>query len=206
MKRRGQRRPETGEDMGWRRLESQARLMAAMLAMSGGFLLAAPTVNAQKTSHDDVQAAYLSNFGKFVRWPQAIAGSPLEVCVAGRDGFRQAVAKLVAGEEIEGRRVVERDLENPSSVEDCSILFVGTGDRARDDSFLGTAEGKPILTVGESADFLVRGGVIQFVVVEDHVRFAVNLEAANRHRIVLSSELIKVAATVTGNPGTGGVR
>jgi hypothetical protein len=48
--------------------------------------------------------------------------------------------------------------------------------------------------------------MIQFVLVGDHVRFAVNLEAVSRHRIVLSSELLKVAATVTGSSGTGGAK
>ena len=33
-------------------------------------MLAAQAGQAQKTSRDDVQAAYLYNFGKFVRWPQ----------------------------------------------------------------------------------------------------------------------------------------
>jgi hypothetical protein len=83
---------------------------------------------------------------------------------------------------------------------------VGTEERAREDSFLAAAQGKPILTVGEGPDFLAHGGMIQFLLVGDHVRFAVNLEAVIRHRIVLSSELLKVAVTVTGNPGTGGAK
>jgi hypothetical protein len=161
---------------------------------------------AQKTSRDDVQAAYLYNFGKFVRWPQGVDRGPMLVCIAGRDPFGQVVGKLVDGEEIGGRLVGERDLESPEGVGACSILFVGTEERAREDGFLAAAEGKPILTVGEGPDFLARGGMIQFLLVGDHVRFAVNLEAVIRHRIVLSSELLKVAVTVTGNPGTGGAK
>jgi YfiR/HmsC-like len=44
------------------------------------------------------------------------------------------------------------------------------------------------------------------VLVEDHVRFSVNLEAANRCNVGLSSELLKVAVTVTGRPETGGTK
>jgi hypothetical protein len=46
--------------------------------------------------------------------------------------------------------------------------------------------------------FLKRGGMIQFVIEEDHVRFAVNLEAVGRTHLVLSSELLRVASWVVG--------
>jgi hypothetical protein len=74
------------------------------------------------------------------------------------------------------------------------------------DTFLAAAEGKPILTVSDSPDFLAHGGMIQFVQVEDHVRFSVNLDACSRHSVALSSELLKVAVAVTGKSGTGGAK
>ena len=197
--------------MGPGRVESALRRVTHRAARSisiatMALMLAGQAGQAQKTSRDDVQAAYLYNFGKFVRWPQAADRGPMLVCVAGRDPFGQAVGKLVEGEEIDGRHVEERDLESPESVGACSILFVGAGEFAREESFLAAAESKPILTVGDGPDFLARGGMIQFVLVGDHVRFAANLAAINRHRITVSSELLKVAVTVTGNPGTGGVK
>jgi len=202
-----QRREKTGPGRLGRALLRVTRETARRMAIATVLLLAAAqAVWAQKTSRDDVQAAYLYNFGKFVRWPQAVDRGPMLLCVAGRDPFGQAVGKLVEGEEINGRPVEERDLESPEGVGACSILFVGTEERARAESFLAAAEGKPILTVGEGPDFLARGGMIQFVLVGDHVRFAVNLDAVIQHRIVLSSELLKVAVTVTGNPGTGGAK
>jgi YfiR/HmsC-like len=173
--------------------------------------MASPAVRAQKPSRDDVLAAYLYNFGKFVRWPESRGlGSPgsMVVCVAGEAPLGPTMAKLVEGEQIGGRPVEERDVAGPEGVGACSILFVGAGEQEREQKFLAAAEGKPILTVGDAPDFLERGGMIQFVLVGDHVRFSVNLEAVNRHRMVVSSELLKVAVTVTGagEPGTGGAK
>jgi hypothetical protein len=201
---RGRQREETEGAPVRRAVAWILRRIAATTAIA--FVLLLQAGQAQKTSRDDVQAAYLYNFGKFVRWPQGVDRGPMLVCIAGRDPFGQVVGKLVDGEEIGGRLVGERDLESPEGVAACSILFVGTEERAREDSFLAAAQGKPILTVGEGPDFLAHGGMIQFLLVGDHVRFAVNLEAVIRHRIVLSSELLKVAVTVTGNPGTGGAK
>ena len=158
----------------------------------------------QRPSQDDVEAAYLYNFGKFVRWPGGSARGPLVICVAAEDSFAPALRQLVSGEQIDQRPLQVKTLDSAGGVQGCSILFVGATQTGRADALLGAAAGKPILTVGETPDFLTRGGTIQFVQTEDHVRFSVNLDAANRSGLGLSSELLKVAVSVTGRPGRGG--
>lgn len=180
----------------------RARLLLAGLAVF--CVIASGAVEAQKLSRDDVEAAYLYNFGKFVRWPESTLQRPMLVCVAGQDPLGQTLDRVVEGERINGRQLVERNLDGPDGVGDCSILFIGTTEHARAESFLTAAEGKPILTVGDAPDFLAQGGMIEFVQVADHVRFSVNLDACERHRVALSSELLKVAVTVTGRHETGG--
>ena len=55
------------------------------------------------------------------------------------------------------------------------------------------------LTVSDAPDFLKRGGMIQFLLVSNHVRFSVNLDPIRRTHLSLSSELLRVAASVSGN-------
>jgi len=176
-----------------------------MAALLPGMESVAPAASAQRASQDQVEAAYLYNFGKFVRWPDGGHG-PLQICVAGQDAFGQTVTKLTSGEQIDGRALQVRVVERPELTAGCSILFVGSPDRAHLEPWLAATAGKPVLTVGDGADFLDRGGMIQFVQVEDHVRFSVNLNAANRCGVELSSELLKVAVRVTGRPGKGGAQ
>src|ERR1700733_3821713 len=181
-------------------------LRSLLLTGAAAMTLMSPDVRAQKPSRDDVQAAYLYNFGKFVRWPENAGRGPLVVCVAGQDPFGQTIGRLTEREQIDGRPLRVRVVDRPEGAGGCSILFVGTGEQGREASFLAAVAGTPILTVGDTPDFLARGGMIQFVMVEDHVRFAVNLKAANRSGVGLSSELLKVAVTVTGKPETGGAQ
>jgi hypothetical protein len=163
-------------------------------------------LQAQRPSQDEVEAAYLYNFGKFVRWPAAGDRAPLEICIAGREEFEKSLDRLLTGEQIDHRPLQARLVDRPDAVDGCSILFIGAVDRARLDEYLKATAGKPVLTVSEAPDFLERGGMIQFVPVEDHVRFSVNLDAARRCRVGLSSELLKVAVEVTGKPSVPGER
>jgi hypothetical protein len=182
------------------------RWIAAVLLFALTALTSQAAPDATQPSLGDVEAAYLYNFGKFVRWPQSAERGTMLICVAGKDPFAQTVGRLVTGERIDDRPLEVRSLERPEGVHGCSILFVGTGERGRLDGFLAAADGKQILTVGDSPDFLTHGGIIQFIFQEDHVRFSVNLNAASRNGLTLSSELLKVAISVVGGPGHGGVR
>lgn len=70
-------------------------------------------------------------------------------------------------------------------------------------SILSDLHNTPVLTVSDAPDFVDRGGMLQFVVQDDKVRFLVNLGAAERAGLSLSSELLKVAVSVKRNQGAG---
>jgi hypothetical protein len=161
---------------------------------------------ADRPSRDDVEAAYLYNFGRFVRWPDAGDQGPLRICVAGPDAFSRSVARLAAGERVGDRPLTAIRIERTEDELRCSILFISAAEQTRLGAWLGQAAGKPILTVGEASDFMDRGGIIQFVAEDNHVRFSVNLNAAGRSGLSLSSELLKVAVSVVGSSANGGAR
>jgi hypothetical protein len=81
----------------------------------------------------------------------------------------------------------------------CGIAFISAAEGNHVDSDLQALSGHEILTVSDSNDFLRHGGMIQFVNVTNHVRFAVNLDATRKAHISLSSELLRVAVSVSGD-------
>jgi hypothetical protein len=116
-----------------------------------------------------------------------------------------ALDTLAANESIDHLPVHVRRLSDVTEAKTCAIAFISSfeGDHIREDlAILGDSG---VLTVSDAAEFLQRGGMIQFVQVSNHVRFAVNLDAVNRAHLVLSSELLRVASSVTGKPPTGGL-
>ena len=187
------------------RLRRTGWLLVPLLACTSavaGPVSPAPAEKGAHASLDDVEAAYLYNFGKFVRWPDS--AGPMVICIAGPEPFHQAVVRLVEGERIDGRAVQVRVVESREGLSACSILFVETAQSQHVASYVAATSGRPVLTVSDAPDFLDRGGIIQFVLDGDHVRFAVNLTAASRNGLALSSELLKVAVRVTGGPAKGG--
>ena len=166
-----------------------------------------PTAIAQpaKITDHDTEAAYLLNFGKFVRQPSGPPQLSFDICLLGHDSMGQTIDDLAANQTIDNLPVHVRRIPDVTQAKVCAIVFIsaGEGDHIREDlAILSTSE---CLTVSDASDFLARGGMIQFLLVQNHVRFAVNLNAVNHAHLVLSSELLRVASSVTGKPPSGGL-
>jgi hypothetical protein len=177
------------------------RLVAVVCLLLG---LVSEARTQDRPSEYQVKAAYLFNFGKFIRknggGPVA-KGATFNICIVGRDPIGSAIAPIVAGESIDGRPVRALVIADASQARDCAITFLSAdeGGSLRED--LAILEGSDTLTVSDAPEFIDHGGMIQFVLVGDHVRFEVNLDAVRRTHLVLSSELLRVAAAVKGKPG-----
>jgi len=147
-----------------------------------------------------VKSALILNFARFTDWPpEAFADSPdiLHICILGDD----AVVDEFAG--IKGKRVGERHLavrkvSSTQRLQNCNLLFVCDSNRKRLPQFFEAVKGKSVLTIGEMAGFAESGGIINLVKVEGKIRFEVNLEAARRAGLKISSRILKLATIVGG--------
>jgi YfiR/HmsC-like len=175
------------------------RLLVLVELLCGLF---APLLVAQtRPSEDDVKAAYLFNFGKFVREPEAMA-QPVDfvICVLGRDAILPVLERITLHEHIDDRAVEVRRYDKAADARGCAIVYLGRSEAARIDEDLAALQGANVLTVGDDPKFLSRGGMLQFLLQDNRVRFAVNLDAVGRSNLHLSSELLRVAASVSGQP------
>ena len=174
----------------------------AALAQSGAPGQAAQGPEAAPAGYD-VKAAYLLNFGRFVRLegePSSPRRTTFDICVLGHDFMGRLLDDIAANQTIGDRTVRVLRVGDAYGAKDCDIVFLSLdeGDGIPLDlDAIGKAD---VLTVSDAPDFLKYGGMIQFVAEDNRVRFAVNLDAVNRTHIVLSSELLRVASSVTGGP------
>lgn len=160
----------------------------------------ASSASPSKPTEYQVKAAYLYNFGKFIRWPAAGKNDSFAICVLGHDPFGPTLDATLAGETIDGRKVVATRLSRAQDAAECRILFISASEAARLNEILAGLGKAGVLTVSDMPQFTERGGMIQFVLEGDRVRFEVNLAAAQRAGLSPSSELLKVATSVRTMP------
>jgi hypothetical protein len=145
-----------------------------------------------------IKIAFLYNFVKFVDWPTEVlpeSGDTISFCVLSDDPVYEALETL-EGKTVKGRRLTIRRVDAVKDVAACHVAFFGFTEEKRLPQVMRGLEGSSVLTVGEIDRFAQSGGIINLVVVNNKVRFEINVDRAERARLKLGSQLLSVATIV----------
>lgn len=194
-----------------RRAFSAPALLRSFLAVHLACLALSPLPGAQEISPDlehQVKAAFLYNFARFVEWPaDTPAGEGAFVIgILGPDDTSRALEATVQGKSVGGKTIQVRPVKTQDEAARCHMLFVGSETPERLRPVLRAVRGSAVLTVGDSEAFAREGGIVNFVMQDHHVRFAVNTDAAERAGLKISSKLLQLAIIVRDDNRPEGTR
>ena len=150
-------------------------------------------------SNDQVKAAFLYNFARFVEWPpEAFAGpkDAINIGVVGNDAFAALLTHAVEGKVVQGRLLLIRKWRPNQSPQCCNILFISSSLDGSLKEILQKIKGESVLTVGETDGFAQQGGMINFILTDNKVRFEINRKNAETAGLKISSKLLALAKTV----------
>ena len=147
-----------------------------------------------------IKAAFLYHFLTYVEWPPEAFRSPQQPFVIGvfkTDPFGEVLDKIARTKTAAGRPIVVRRLTSMDDLTSCNILFLPRSvPIATQDAVLAAIRGSHVLSVGESDDFVDRGGAAQFFLEGNKVRFAFNTDVVEDTDLKISSKLLSLAKTV----------
>jgi len=144
-----------------------------------------------------IKAAFLFNFAKFVEWPpRAFAGkaSPIVIGILGENPFHDDLARMIQNKTVDDHPLVIKELRSPTEATNCHILFISASEKERLPAILERLKGASVLTVGETDRFTETGGMINFVLKGNKIRFQINKDAATSAGLKISSKLMSLAS------------
>jgi hypothetical protein len=147
-------------------------------------------------SENQVKAAYLYNFAKFIKWPDSAFAderSPLVIGVFRQDGFVEMLMPL-ASRSVRNRPIVIKPLDTLMQLQGCHLFYIS--ESVPHDSVLKALENMPVISVGEGKNFAAQGGVIQLIMVRGRLRFIINLDTAKNNGLQIDAQLLSLASEV----------
>jgi hypothetical protein len=169
-------------------------------------LLIPPILLAQSgPSENEVKAAFVYNFAKFIAWPTSVfqtTEQPLYIGVLGEKAAADRLMAVVQGKTANNRRIVVIGSTSINDLMKSQIIVFASTSETELKTHLDTLISQHILTVGEGDEFLERGGIIRLYVQDARVRFAVNVSVAEKTELSVSSSLLRLASD-PGKPRSG---
>ena len=181
----------------YRRRKTRKLLLPTLaIAIVCGSLAGASTRPAQEDlSEYTLKGAFLYNFALFARWPEDAfqdEDSALVIAVFRDRAVVDTIRNAFQGKVIRGRPVAVKRIDT-EVVDSAHLLFVPDSEIEAFYEFQDAFAGRPVLLVGESRDFLERGGVLNFFIENNRVRFEASRQNAEHARVALSSKLLTLA-------------
>ena len=179
-----------------------ARRVVYAAAVLGVVLRAEAAVAAADASVEPhVKAAFLYNFVKFVEWADDRAlNGPVTVCVAGSPAVAASLKGAAQQHRADARELVVQQVTSDSLLTACQLVYIAESDEQRARHWLAALSGSTAFTVSDFERFARLGGVANFFVQDGRLRFAINVDAARRASLRISSRMLALAQIVKDEP------
>ena len=148
-----------------------------------------------------IKAAFVCKFAGYVEWPAQVFArpdSPIVIGVMAADAVVDELARTATGLSADGRPLVVRRLRRGEPVASVHLVYIASSEEGRLAETLPALKGQPVLVVTESSHALALGSMINFVVVDDKVRFDIAPQAAEASHLRISARLLGVARSLIG--------
>jgi hypothetical protein len=182
----------------------RSRLPGALLVGAIAMLsMPAQAQNADRYSEDAVKAVFLYRFTGFIDWPRsAQPAAEFRIAILDADGVADALDRLLAGRSIKDRPARVYKIRRAQELGAADMVYVGSPRTEELAAIAVVVADRPILIVSSESGALEHGSAVNFLLVDQHVRFEVSLAAASRAGLRISSDMLSVATRVLGGGAT----
>lgn len=160
-------------------------------------LFATDPREADKDTTAIVQASYIYNIAKLVEWKDpAMKNGPFVIGVLGSTNLYQELIKKYATRSIGKQPIEVRKLPRSSEVDPCHILFVGQSELVLMPAIYKQLEKRSTLLISEYPGALDDGAVVNFIRVQNTLKYEISLVNAHKHKLDVGLTLKQLADRV----------
>ncbi len=184
-------------------LASRLRAHAVRIALACA--LAAPARASAEPTEPEVKAEFVERFIRFVDWDPKTLGDDFIACVVGDSPVTPYFERIAKERKLKDRpaTITKLSPDQADKLAGCHAVLIGTVDKKHLDLVLGRTAGRPVLTIADAPGAAAAGAIINFYDEDDHVKFEINVRAAEDSGLVLRAKLLHLARIVGERRGGG---
>jgi len=161
-----------------------------------GFCFCTLALMAQGSVHEpNLKAAFIYNFTKYIEWDTSDVHNDFVVGILGSSPVSGYLTEIAKTKSAKNKRIIIHHYNKPDEIGPCHILFISANTTFSLSSILEHA-GKGVLTISEQPGYASQGTALNFVIVNDKLKFEANLKAIYSAGLNASSQLLKLAIII----------
>jgi hypothetical protein len=154
------------------------------------------TVSDEDNEEYNIKAAFIYQFTNYIDWGQLIPGDEFVIGIIGNSPLKGQLSEIAKSKTVKGKKIVFRQFSKPEEIVPCHILFIPRKTLFPLDNILSKVAGKGTLTISEKEGYAKKGTNINFIEVDEKLKFEANTKSINAAGLRASSQLLKLAIIV----------
>jgi len=157
-----------------------------------GLLVLTPLAYNQ-TSIPKAQSLFIYNFSRMIEWPANYRTGDFIIGILGTDEVTVELETYTKGKKVGAQNIQVLQYKTPAEIRQCHILFVPFGKTKQLGEIIAALNGKHILIITEKSGALNEGSAINFLLLDDKMKFEIKPENASKYGLKLSAKIQELA-------------
>ncbi|MFV8321956.1 MULTISPECIES: YfiR family protein [unclassified Flavobacterium] len=171
------------------KIKNHIFILGAIIMLMGGNTIAAQENSGGKEYA--LKADFLYRFVDYVYWKNYSKKQNFKIAILEGSPITSSLLDITKNKKIE-----VKEYKNLNDLSFCNILFVPYNSSIPIETILSKFSGKPVLIVTEQNGYGKKGTHVNFVTLDNKLKFEVNIKAINKAGIGISSFLLQHAIIV----------
>jgi hypothetical protein len=142
-----------------------------------------------QTTIPKAQTLFIYNFSRLIEWPANYRTGNFIIGILGSSEVANELEVYTKGKKVGTQNIEIIRYKAVTEIQNCHILFVPFSKTKQISEVLSSMNGKSTLIITEKNGGLDEGAAINFIILEDKMRFELKPENANKYGIKFSSKL-----------------
>ncbi|MCS6823699.1 MAG: YfiR family protein [Cytophagaceae bacterium] len=143
-----------------------------------------------------MHSLFIYKFTQYIEWPASASSGDFVIGVVGNSPIISELEALASSKKVGTRNIVVKKLTSSSDPNGCHILFISESQSAHIGTLAGKLTNSPVLILSESEGGAKKGAGINFIIVDDKMKFELNKSAIEKRGLKISADLVKLAIVV----------
>lgn len=143
-----------------------------------------------------LKAAFIYNFTMYVEWSPPMSENEFIIGVINSSPINKHLEEIANSEKVNGKKIVVREYDKLEDIGFCHILFIPQNCGLSLNDIVLDPDLKRTLTISEKEEYAKKGAAINFVEIDNKLKFEINTRVLNAAGIKASSQLLKLAIII----------
>jgi hypothetical protein len=144
-----------------------------------------------------MHAMFIYHFTKYINWPEKESGEDFVIGIIGQTPLKDELLSITKSKNINNRKVsIKQFKENYEELKNCQIIFIPESESKYINKVIANTEKSAVLVITEKGGMLQKGASINFLVINEKLRFEISKTKLAEHNLKVSNELLKLASDV----------